>query len=64
MTIGPYVSLALFCYAGCVGLLLETISRFLEGSSPILNHALRIVEVLGAYRSVIFLEIPLLISSH
>nr|CAB3493271.1 unnamed protein product [Digitaria exilis] len=35
---------------GCVGLLLETISPFLEGSSPILNHALRIVEQLGAYR--------------
>ncbi|XP_062214623.1 protein SPIRRIG-like isoform X2 [Phragmites australis] len=35
---------------GCVGLLLETISPFLEGSSPILNHALRIVELLGAYR--------------
>jgi hypothetical protein len=34
----------------------------LEGSSPILNHALRIVEVLGAYRSVILCEIPLLIS--
>jgi hypothetical protein len=51
-----------FCYAGCVGLLLETINPFLEGSSPILNHALRIVEVLGAYRSVILCEIPLLIS--
>ncbi|CAD6214485.1 unnamed protein product [Miscanthus lutarioriparius] len=35
---------------GCVGLLLETISPFLEGSSPILNHALRIVELLGSYR--------------
>uniref|UniRef100_A0ACD6A7M7 Uncharacterized protein n=1 Tax=Avena sativa TaxID=4498 RepID=A0ACD6A7M7_AVESA len=35
---------------GCVGLLLETINPFLESSSPILNHALRIVEVLGAYR--------------
>ncbi|KAK3149380.1 hypothetical protein QOZ80_3AG0216630 [Eleusine coracana subsp. coracana] len=35
---------------GCVGLLLETISPFLEGSSPILNHALRIIEMLGAYR--------------
>ena len=51
-----------FYYAGCVGLLLETINPFLEGSSPILNHALRIVEVLGAYRSVIFHEIALLIS--
>lgn len=39
---------------GCVGLLLETISPFLDSSSPILNHALRIVEVLGAYRSVQF----------
>jgi WD repeat and FYVE domain-containing protein 3 len=38
--------------SGCVGLLLETISPFLDSSSPILNHALRIVEVLGAYRSV------------
>ncbi|XP_072990380.1 protein SPIRRIG isoform X1 [Typha latifolia] len=35
---------------GCVGLLLETINPYLEGSSPLLNHALRIVEVLGAYR--------------
>ncbi|XP_066316405.1 LOW QUALITY PROTEIN: protein SPIRRIG-like [Miscanthus floridulus] len=35
---------------GCVGLLLETISPFLEGSSPILNYALRIVELLGSYR--------------
>lgn len=35
---------------GCVGLLLETINPFLEGSSPILNHALKIVELLGAYR--------------
>lgn len=50
--------LLLFCYIGCVGLLLETISPFLEGSSPILNHALRIVELLGAYRSVIYHEIP------
>lgn len=39
---------------GCVGLLLETISPFLDSPSPILNHALRIVEVLGAYRSVQF----------
>lgn len=37
---------------GCVGLLLETISPFLDNSSPILNHVLRIVELLGAYRSV------------
>ncbi|KAF8394363.1 hypothetical protein HHK36_020571 [Tetracentron sinense] len=35
---------------GCVGLLLETIHPFLMGSSPLLTHALRIVEVLGAYR--------------
>ncbi|KAK1289585.1 hypothetical protein QJS10_CPB18g01229 [Acorus calamus] len=35
---------------GCVGLLLETIHPFLVGSSPLLIHALRIVEVLGAYR--------------
>ncbi|KAJ6819720.1 protein SPIRRIG [Iris pallida] len=35
---------------GCVGLLLETISPFLTGSSSLLSHALRIVEVLGAYR--------------
>jgi hypothetical protein len=51
--------LSFFCYIGCVGLLLETVSPFLEGSSPILNHALRIVELLGAYRSVIHHEIPL-----
>ncbi|XP_010917623.1 protein SPIRRIG [Elaeis guineensis] len=36
--------------AGCIGLLLETISPFLEGSSPLLTHALRVVEVLGAYK--------------
>uniref|UniRef100_A0A6V7QUX9 Protein SPIRRIG n=1 Tax=Ananas comosus var. bracteatus TaxID=296719 RepID=A0A6V7QUX9_ANACO len=30
---------------GCIGLLLETINPFLEGLSPFLNHALRIVEV-------------------
>ncbi|WOL03138.1 protein SPIRRIG-like [Canna indica] len=35
---------------GCIALLLETISPFLEGSSPLLTHALRIVEVLGAFR--------------
>ncbi|KAJ4958566.1 hypothetical protein NE237_025677 [Protea cynaroides] len=35
---------------GCVGLLLETIRPFLEGSSPLLSHALQIVQVLGAYR--------------
>lgn len=51
--------LLLFRYIGCVGLLLETISPFLEGSSPILNHALRIVELLGAYRSVIYHDMPL-----
>ncbi|KAF5820568.1 putative transcription factor WD40-like family [Helianthus annuus] len=35
---------------GCVELLLETISPFLSGSSSLLSHALKIVEVLGAYR--------------
>ncbi|KAL3328516.1 hypothetical protein AABB24_035913 [Solanum stoloniferum] len=35
---------------GCVELLLETIYPFLLGSSPILSHALNIIEVLGAYR--------------
>uniref|UniRef100_A0A5B6ZA74 Putative BEACH domain-containing protein lvsA n=1 Tax=Davidia involucrata TaxID=16924 RepID=A0A5B6ZA74_DAVIN len=35
---------------GCVELLLETIYPFLSGSSPLLFHALKIVEVLGAYR--------------
>lgn len=36
--------------AGCVELLLETIYPFLSGSSSLLPHALRIIEVLGAYR--------------
>ncbi|EFH49086.1 hypothetical protein ARALYDRAFT_490292 [Arabidopsis lyrata subsp. lyrata] len=36
--------------AGCVELLLEIIHPFLPGSSPFLSHALKIVEVLGAYR--------------
>ncbi|KAE8699513.1 hypothetical protein F3Y22_tig00110577pilonHSYRG00076 [Hibiscus syriacus] len=35
---------------GCVELLLETIQPFLSGSSPLLFYALKIVEVLGAYR--------------
>ncbi|KAK3003294.1 hypothetical protein RJ639_018518 [Escallonia herrerae] len=35
---------------GCVELLLETIYPFLSGSSPLLSHALKIVEVLGAFR--------------
>ncbi|XP_057964129.1 protein SPIRRIG-like [Malania oleifera] len=35
---------------GCVELLLETVQPFLSGSSPLLYHALKIVEVLGAYR--------------
>ncbi|CAK9143767.1 unnamed protein product [Ilex paraguariensis] len=35
---------------GCVELLLETIYPFLAGSTPLLFHALKIVEVLGAYR--------------
>ncbi|CAH1417724.1 unnamed protein product [Lactuca virosa] len=36
--------------AGCVELLLETIYPFLSGSSSLLSHALKIIEVLGAYR--------------
>nr|XP_043610012.1 protein SPIRRIG-like [Erigeron canadensis] len=36
--------------AGCVELLLETLYPFLSGSSSLLSHALKIVEVLGAYR--------------
>lgn len=35
---------------GCVELLLETIHPFLSVSSPLLSYALKIVEVLGAYR--------------
>ncbi|XP_022758291.1 protein SPIRRIG-like isoform X2 [Durio zibethinus] len=35
---------------GCVELLLETIHPFLSGSSSLLSYALKIVEVLGAYR--------------
>ncbi|XWS76343.1 hypothetical protein CRYUN_Cryun01aG0168100 [Craigia yunnanensis] len=35
---------------GCVELLLETIHPFLSGSSPLLSYALKIVEILGAYR--------------
>ncbi|KAL7172471.1 hypothetical protein ACSBR2_032039 [Camellia fascicularis] len=35
---------------GCVELLLETAYPFLSGSSPLVPHALKIVEVLGAYR--------------
>ncbi|XP_027161043.1 protein SPIRRIG [Coffea eugenioides] len=35
---------------GCVELLLETIYPFLSGSSPLLSYALKIVEVLGAYK--------------
>ncbi|CAL1383070.1 unnamed protein product [Linum trigynum] len=35
---------------GCIELLLETIHPFLSGSSPLLTHALKIVEILGAYR--------------
>ncbi|KAL2535693.1 Beige/BEACH domain [Forsythia ovata] len=35
---------------GCVELLLETIYPFLSSSSPLVSHALKIVEVLGAYR--------------
>lgn len=36
--------------AGCVELLLDIIHPFLPGSSPFISHALKIVEVLGAYR--------------
>ncbi|XP_010270013.1 PREDICTED: protein SPIRRIG-like isoform X2 [Nelumbo nucifera] len=35
---------------GCVGLLLETVRPFMMRSSPLVSHALQIVEVLGAYR--------------
>ncbi|XAR61158.1 hypothetical protein NMG60_11034785 [Bertholletia excelsa] len=35
---------------GCVELLLETVYPFLSGSSPLVSHCLKIVEVLGAYR--------------
>ncbi|KAJ7977335.1 BEACH domain [Quillaja saponaria] len=35
---------------GCVELLLEVIHPFLLGASPLLSYALKIVEVLGAYR--------------
>ncbi|GAB2298246.1 hypothetical protein Dimus_032316 [Dionaea muscipula] len=35
---------------GCVELLLEMIHPFLLSSSPLLTHALRIVEALGSYR--------------
>ncbi|GFZ19731.1 similar to BEACH-DOMAIN HOMOLOG A1 [Actinidia rufa] len=35
---------------GCVELLLETIYPFLLGSSSLVSHALKVVEVLGAYR--------------
>ncbi|XP_022771167.1 protein SPIRRIG-like isoform X2 [Durio zibethinus] len=40
----------LHSFQGCVELLLETIYPFLSGSSPLLSYALKIVEVLGAYR--------------
>lgn len=35
---------------GCVGLLLDAINPLLMNPSPVLMHALQIVEVLGAYR--------------
>ncbi|GAB4830425.1 hypothetical protein Ancab_020061 [Ancistrocladus abbreviatus] len=35
---------------GCIELLLEMIHPFILSSSPLLSHALRIVEALGAYR--------------
>ncbi|KAH9318302.1 hypothetical protein KI387_020071, partial [Taxus chinensis] len=47
--VGPYNQENLTS-VGCVGLLLEIIRPFLDSSSPLLLHALRIVEVLGAYR--------------
>ncbi|KAK8532504.1 hypothetical protein V6N12_053944 [Hibiscus sabdariffa] len=37
-------------YIGCVELVLETIHPFLSGSSLLLSHGLKIIEVLGAYR--------------
>ncbi|KAL8142570.1 hypothetical protein V2J09_015602 [Rumex salicifolius] len=46
---GPYNQENLTA-AGCVELLLDMIQPFLLGSSPLLAHSLRIVEVLGAYR--------------
>ncbi|KAG9451771.1 hypothetical protein H6P81_004675 [Aristolochia fimbriata] len=46
---GPF-NLENLTAVGCVGLLLETIQPFLAGSSALLVHALKIVEVLGAYR--------------
>ncbi|XP_024965619.1 protein SPIRRIG-like isoform X1 [Cynara cardunculus var. scolymus] len=46
---GPF-NLENLTSAGCVELLLETIYPFLSGSSSLLSHALKIVEVLGAYR--------------
>ncbi|XP_020572505.1 protein SPIRRIG [Phalaenopsis equestris] len=35
---------------GSIGLLLEMINPFLDSSSPLLSHTLKIVEILGAYR--------------
>uniref|UniRef100_A0A7N0ZQG3 Uncharacterized protein n=2 Tax=Kalanchoe fedtschenkoi TaxID=63787 RepID=A0A7N0ZQG3_KALFE len=46
---GPYNQESLSS-VGFVELLLEIIQPFLSGSSPLLLHALKIVEVLGAYR--------------
>ncbi|KAM7254050.1 hypothetical protein ACFE04_031732 [Oxalis oulophora] len=46
---GPFNQENLTC-VGCVELLLETIQPFLSGSSALLSCALKIVEVLGAYR--------------
>lgn len=45
-----FLSLRHFLWVGCVELLLETICPFLSGSSLLVAHALKIVEVLGAYR--------------
>ncbi|KAE8685031.1 WD repeat and FYVE domain-containing protein 3-like isoform X2 [Hibiscus syriacus] len=46
---GPF-NLENLTSVGCVELVLETIHPFLSGSSLFLSYALKIVEVLGAYR--------------
>ncbi|KAL4341446.1 hypothetical protein GQ457_08G021180 [Hibiscus cannabinus] len=46
---GPF-NLENLTSVGCVELVLETIHPFLSGSSLLLSNALKIVEVLGAYR--------------
>lgn len=35
---------------GCVQVILETIYPLMSSASPLVSHALKIVEVLGAYR--------------